>query len=681
LWNLVFQQYDRESGGTLHPLPRKAIDTGMGFERLCMALAGKTSIFDTDLYQSIIAELPPAREACPLTQAEADVQRRIIADHARATVFLAADGVVPSNTDRGYVMRFLMRRALRSGRSLRLPDDFFSRLVGAVVSSLIDGYPQLREAQPIAERIFAEEERLFDRTLERGENRLTVILADVRRRGEQQIAGRDIFELHDTFGFPPELTAEIARENGLQADMAGYRAAMEEQRERARRDAQTKRADVRVVTPSRVDLPDSDFVGYEKLEARARIVGLFDSQGRSVATLESGAEGIVVLDKTPFYGERGGQAGDRGAIARTDASFEVADTQYQDKTHQRILHKGKMKSGSLRSGEEVDAFVDPTWRREIRRHHSVTHLLQRALKDIVGESVAQRGSAVYPDHTRFDFDSPSGALTDDQERQVEAKVNELIRADFHRNVEVMPFSQALIRGAVYMKGEQYGDLVRVVTFGPSVELCGGTHVESTGEIGHFVMTAESAIAAGVRRVEGVASESADNYMRRVRDAAEQAGSLLTTPVERLPESVARLAADRRELEKQIGALQSALAQASALQHLESVASVDGVPYLSVRADDAGSVKTLSDAIRSRWPKGVLAVAGGDATKVAVLVTVSDEIVARGVSAHNILNKMMSFVSGRGGGSATIAQGGGKNPGGIDAALATVPEAIRAAAHG
>lgn len=673
-WNLVFQQFDRGSDATLHPLPHKAIDTGMGFERLCMILAGKTSIFETDLYTTIINALPASEGKGDLPD-DADVHRRIIADHARATVFLAADGVTPSNTDRGYVMRFLMRRALRSGKRLRLPDGFLSRLVGAVVGSLADGYPQLRDAQPRAEQVFVDEERLFDRTLGRGEARLSAVIASIKAQSGSGIDGKVVFELHDTFGFPAELTSEIARDAGLTVDMAGYRAAMEQQRQRAREDAQRKRGEVRVGTSEAVDLPDSEFVGYEALEATAKIVALFNAKGEAVDALETGEAGVVLLDRTPFYAERGGQAGDRGVLAKIGASFTVTDAQYQEKNSTRVLHKGVVASGVFTAKDEVQAIVDPDWRREIRRHHSVTHLLQRALKDVVGDAVAQRGSAVYPDHTRFDFDSPGGALSKEEARQVSARVNELIREDFHRDVQIMPFDEAVARGAIYMKGERYGDIVRVVTFGPSVELCGGTHVASTGEIGHFVLTSESAIAAGVRRVEGVVSESADRFVLGLRAAAEQAASVLTVPPEKLGESVKALAQSRRDLEKQIEALQSALDSASAARYLTDVKAKDGVSYLTVRAPSPDRVRSLSDAIRGRLSSGVLAVAGGEADKVSVVVSVSDDLVARGISAQTILAKMMPFVNGRGGGSKNLAQGGGKNSSGIDAALSAVAEAL------
>jgi len=675
LWNLVFQQYDRDSSGELHPLPRKCIDTGMGFERLCMVLAGKTSIFDTDLYQDIIQKLPRPQGTSHLNSDEAEVQKRIIADHARSAVFLAADGVTPSNNDRGYVMRFLIRRALSGGRRLRLHDGFFSELVEPVVATLADAYPFLAPEQSRIRKVLAAEETVFDNTLTKGELHLEEVLERARVHPDKVVSGQSIFMMHDTYGYPPELTAERAKESGLQVDLPAYRTLMDEQRNRARRDAKEKRAEVRVQSATTVDLPGSDFIGHEQLQGSARILALYDGSGNAVEVLEENQAGIIVLDRTPFYAERGGQAGDHGVIAAGAATFSVSDTQYQDKKYQHIFHRGSVSAGSLHAGQKVEAVVDPVWRREIRRHHSVTHLLQRALKDIVGDSVAQRGSAVYPDHTRFDFDAP-GALGKEQEREVESRVNELIRSDYHRSVATMPFAQAVERGAIYMKGENYGDIVRVVTFGPSVELCGGTHVESTGEIGHFILASESAIAAGIRRVEGVVSDSADRFFTRFRSAAEQAGAVLTTPPEKLPETVARLAQERRELEKHIAALQSEIASAHAQSEIAKAQTVGGVPYLAIRVAGAGALKQFADAIGERWRSGVLALAAAENEKVSVLVTVSDDVVARGVSARKVLDAMMPFVAGRGGGGATNAQGGGKNAAGIEDALAAVPESIR-----
>ena len=680
LGNLVFQQFDRDAAGRLHPLPKKCIDTGMGFERLCMVLAGKTSIFDTDLYQDIIRELPPVDlkvDRYITSRDAAAVHQNIIADHARAATFLVADGVTPSNTDRGYVLRFLIRRAIRSGRVLGYADRFFSALAPAVIGTLVDGYPELQGADDRVVAMLAAEERQFDQTLERGSRRLTSVLETLSERGDKQLGGRDVFELHDTYGFPPELTAEIARDAGFGVDMAGYRAAMEEQRERARRDARAKRAEVRVMPAAGPgDLADSVFVGYESLEAKARIAAIFDKGGASVKSLETGAEGAIVLDQTPFYAERGGQMGDRGVLAREGATFAVADSQYQDKTYRRVLHAGKVREGAFAVGDVVDAIVDPAWRREIRRHHTATHLLQRALKDVVGESVAQRGSAVYPDRARFDFDSPSGALTRQQRGEVGGRVNEFVRSDYHISVETMPFDEAVARGAIYMKGEQYGDIVRVVRFGPSIELCGGTHVESTGEIGHFVLLDESAIGAGIRRVEGLASESAERYLNRLREAAEQAGTLLTVPVERLPETATKLAQRQRELEKTIAELRAQVAALRAVEYLSQAKEIDGVPYLTVRADELGP-RELAESIRARLRSGVVVVGASTDGKASLIVTVSEDVAAQGLSAKAILAAIVGHVEGRGGGTDTSAQGGGPNAAGIDAALAAVPDAIRA----
>ena len=679
-WNLVFQQYDRDAGGQLHPLPKKCIDTGLGFERTAMILAGKTSIFDTDLYQDIIVALPADGQSA-LDDGERAVHRRIIADHARAATFLVADGVAPSNTDRGYVLRFLIRRAIRSGKLLGFPNDFFAKTTPAVVSSLASGYPELvAQTDEIAGRIAAEE-RLFEATIQRGQSILAEKIAGYRA-DRKPIDGSVVFQLHDTYGFPPELTAEIAREAGLDVDMAGYRESMREQRERARQDALSKRAEVRVETMVGGDLPDSTFVGYASLESPATIVWLGDAAGAPVPVLERGAEGVVVLDRTPFYAERGGQMGDRGVVAAGQAAFDVGDVRYEDKSYRRILHVGTVRSGSLHVGDHVDAIVDPHWRREIRRHHSVTHLLQRALKDVAGDAIAQRGSAVFPDRTRFDFDSPVGALGRDQRAQVAARVNDLIRSDFHVEVEEMPFRDAVARGAVYMKGERYGDVVRVVRFGPSVELCGGTHVESTGEIGHFVLLSESAIGAGIRRVEGLVSESADAYDARVREAAEEAGSLLTATVEQLPDAVTRLARERRDLEKRLSALQSQLAAQRAGEYVAAAQEADGIPYVAVRmrGDEGIGARELAESIRAKWRNGVVVVAGADDGRASLVVNASDDVASRGVTARALFNALAPRIDGKGGGNDKLAQGAGKNVAGIDDALAAVPAAIRSVLH-
>jgi alanyl-tRNA synthetase len=678
-WNLVFQQYDRDSSGRLHPLPKQCIDTGMGFERLCMILAGKTSIFDTDVYQSIIATFPPVG-ASRLAQDEQAVHQRIIADHARACVFLVTDGVVPSNTDRGYVLRFLARRAIRSGTLLGFPEGFFSKLTPAVIASLISGYPELGGADERVRRALEAEEKQFSATLARGSARLAERIEALRRAGARELPGTDAFELYDTYGFPLDLTREIAAEAGLSIDMSGYHAAMEAQRERARADALAKRGEVRVARQSSGDVEQSAFVGYTGIEAKATIVALFDRAGAAVEHLDAGAEGIVVLDRTPFYAERGGQAGDRGVLAGTAAAFDVGDTQYEDKTHRRIMHRGTVKSGAFAVGDQVDALVDPHWRREIRRHHTVTHLLQRALKEALGDAVAQRGSAVFPERTRFDFDSPHGALSKQQRAEVTSRVNELIRDDYHIGEQTMPFAEAIARGAVHMKGENYGDIVRVVTFGPSIELCGGTHVSSTGEIGHFVLLGESAIGAGIRRVEGVVSEAADHYVDSMRDAVDEVGHALSTSGDQVPEAVSRLAQRQKDLERKVAALQSQLASQRATEYVAGAKEVAGVKYVAVApGDDAGvGPRDLADSIRAQLPDGVVVVAARENGKVSLVVAAGGAAARKGVSAKDVLAAIISHVDGKGGGNPAMAQGAGKNPAGIDAALAAVPSAIEKA---
>ena len=375
--------------------------------------------------------------------------------------------------------------------------------------------------------------------------------------------------------------------------------------------------------------------------------------------------------------------GDRGVLATPGVTFDVHDARYEDKSHRRVVHAGKVRAGSLKTGDRVDAMVDPVWRREIRRHHSVTHLLQRALKDVAGEGVAQRGSAVFADRTRFDFDSPIGQLGKEQRAEVASRVNDLIRSDHHVEVEEMPFAEAVARGVVYMKGERYGDIVRVVRFGPSVELCGGTHVSSTGEIGHFILLSESAIGAGIRRVEGLASESADAYDARIREAAEEAGSMLTATIEQLPEAVARLARERKDLEKRLAALQSQITAGRTGEYIAGAKDADGVGYIALRTrgDEGVDGRELANSIRSKWPSGVIVIASANDGKVSLVVSSSDDVAGKGATAKSIFAALAPHIDGKGGGNATLAQGGGRNAEGIGAVLDSVPAAISKALRG
>jgi alanyl-tRNA synthetase len=672
IWNLVFQQYNRAKDGTLTELQTKNIDTGAGFERMLAVANGKASMYETDIFTDLVKAQPPVG-ATTLSDAECVVRRNIIADHARAVTFLVADGVLPSNTDRGYVLRFLVRRAIRNGKLLGYPSGFMTALVPAVVRSLEDGYPELRAARLRIESALGREEIAFNKTLERGSEMLAGLI-DVAKAEGASLSGIDVFTLHDTYGFPSELTREIAGEAGVEIDVAGFESAMEEQRSRARADALKKRATVTVA-----DAPSiaSEFTGYDGLEADGVVRSIL-RDGAAVASLAAGDEAQLVLDRTSFYAEKGGQIGDRGVIELLGeggalATFVVHDTQFAGDA---IAHRGVLQSGELTLGDTVHTAVDPGWREEIRRHHTSAHLLQRALKDVLGDEVAQAGSWVGVDRMRFDFRSPSGALTPHQKRDVIARVNAMIRDDHHQELKIMSPAEATASGAVSMAGEKYGDRVRVVHFGPAIEFCGGTHAITTGELGMFLIVSESSIGSGVRRIEAVVSKAAEAY---VLDQQELVGSLAETlaakPAE-LGERVERLQSDVRDMQKALADIKARLAGSDAATYVERAEDLGGKAFVGavVAEANAEALKHLGAAIRAKMPSGVVALAGTDGGTVSLLVSASDDVVKAGVHAGNLLKLAAPLVDGRGGGGPGAAQGGGKNVAGAPAAV----EAIRVA---
>ncbi|GAC1491150.1 MAG: alanine--tRNA ligase [Vulcanimicrobiaceae bacterium] len=671
IWNLVFQQYNRAADGSLAELAQKNIDTGAGFERMLAVANGFASMYETDLFTDLVAAQPPVG-ATSLGEAERVVRRRIIADHARAATFLINDGVYPSNNDRGYVLRFLIRRAIRNGRLLGYPAGFFTGLVPAVVTSLASGYPDLREASPRIEAALGAEEVAFDRTLERGSEMLAERLA-AARAGGVALAGTDVFTLHDTFGFPSELTREIAGEAGVAVDLAGYDRAMREQRERARADAKRKRA---VVSVAELPALASEFTGYESLTG-AGIVRTILRDGAAIDALEAGIEAQIVLDRSSFYAEKGGQIGDRGTLERDDDSgvtFDVVDTQFAGEA---IAHRGTLRTGTLRVGDGVRTAVDPTWREEIRRHHTSAHLLQRALKDVLGDDVVQAGSWVGIDRMRFDFRYAGGALAGDQKRAVVARVNELIREDHHAVLRVMSAEDAAKSGAIAMAGEKYGDRVRVIAFGPSVEYCGGTHAYSTGELGMFVILTEASIGSGIRRIEAVVSKSAERYVIEQQALVGDLADALSAKPAELGARVERLQHEMRDLAKSMETLRARLAAADAAAYVESAETFGSTRLVATIVREAGpeSLKTLAAAIRAKLGSGVVALAGVDGENVSLLVSASDDAVRAGVHAGNLLKVAASHVGGRGGGQAAHAQGGGKRAEGAGAALDAIRQAL------
>jgi alanyl-tRNA synthetase len=679
IWNLVFQQYNRTPDGVLHELPVKNIDTGAGFERVLAVANGKASMYETDLFTDLV-DAQPSVGHTTLSSPEQLVRRRIVADHARAVTFLIADGVYPSNTDRGYVLRFLVRRAIRNGRLLGYPSGFLTALVPSVVESLASGYPELRGAISRIESALGAEELTFNRTLERGSEMLAQLI-ERAKAGAGVLSGDDVFALHDTFGFPSELTREIAGEAGVEVDIAGYEAAMQAQRERARVDAKKKRAVVSVADAPAVA---SEFTGYDGLESDGRIVTILDANGASVETLAHGDTGQIVLDRTSFYAEKGGQIGDHGTLTLVpsadgsggDIVFEVRDTQF---VGEAIAHVGVLRGGELAVGDLVHTAVDPLWRQEIRRHHTSAHLLQRALKDVLGDEVAQAGSWVGIDRMRFDFRSPSGGLSPEQKRDVVALVNAMIRDDHHLVTTVMSPAEAAASGAISMAGEKYGDRVRVVKAGPSVEFCGGTHAVTTGELGLFLILSESSIGSGVRRIEAVVSKAAERYVLEQQELVGTLAESLSAKPSELGERVERLQAEARDLQKSLADVKAKLASADAASFVENAETVGGTTLVAavVREANAQSLKDLSSAIRGRLASGVVALAGLENGSVSLLITASDDAVKRGVHAGNLLKSIAPLVDGKGGGGPAQAQGGGKNPGGAQAAL----DAIRTALAG
>jgi alanyl-tRNA synthetase len=679
IWNVVFQQFNRDADGKLSELPKKSIDTGAGFERMLAVCNGKASMYETDLFTDVI-DAQPSVNAPNMHAKEQRERQNIIADHARAVTFLINDGIFPSNTDRGYVLRFLIRRAIRNGKLLGYPNGFLTELVPAVIASLAPGYPELRDNLTRIQQALRAEEQTFDRTLERGMAMLDSLIADANDNCTRLISGQDAFVLHDTYGFPIELTREIAADGGVAVDTAEFDAAMNEQRQRARADAKSKRA---VVTLAELPAVRSEFTGYGGLDGDGEIVVMLkdapatSGQAEPVQLLVAGERGRIILDRSSFYAERGGQIGDRGRLTLDDGSvFDVEDTQYMGEA---IVHHGVVKSGEFSVGMRAHTFVFDWWRREIRRHHTSAHLLQRALKDVLGDDVTQAGSWVGTDRMRFDFRNPAGALTPEQRRAVMTRVNEMIRDDSPVVTRELPIEEAKQSGAIWMFGEKYGTHVRVLQAGPSVEFCGGTHAHSTGELGMFIILSESSIGSGVRRIESCVSASAERFVTTQQDlVGELATSLATTPDE-LTDRVGKLQREVRDLQTEVGQMKARMASFEAQAYLDRAERSGDRTFVGavIAEANAEAVRHLAGALRSRMPSGVIALAGVDNGTVTLFVSASDDLVKSGVHAGNLVKLAAPLVGGKGGGAAAQAQGGGKESAGAPAAVQAIRDAVLA----
>ncbi|MGM0823982.1 MAG: alanine--tRNA ligase [Pseudomonadota bacterium] len=663
IWNLVFMQFDRDAEGTLNPLPKPSIDTGMGLERVSAVMQGVHSNYEIDLFQKLLLAAADAT-------GHSDTQSpslRVIADHIRSCAFLIVDGVLPSNEGRGYVLRRIIRRAIRHGHKLGANEPFFHKLVDALDEEMGDAYPELREANSQIARVLLKEEEQFARTLDHGMGLLNAALDDLQG---DVLPGATVFKLYDTYGFPYDLTADVCREREVSLDEAGFHRELEAQRERARAASQFG-ADY----TASIELDgETTFTGYDRLEDQASVTALVDTQGNELAALEAGQKGIVVLDRTPFYGESGGQVGDTGYLYVDGGRFQVTDTQKQSGHH---LHQGIMVEGSLSVGASVRGEVDASLRTATIRNHSATHLLHKALRMVLGDHVQQKGSLVNAERLRFDF-SHFEPMTDAQLAEVERLVNEQILANAPTKIEQMSLDQAKAKGAAALFEAKYADNVRVLTIGAddfSIELCGGTHVARSGDIGCCHLVSEVGIASGVRRIEAITGENALAYFREQEARLQRLGERLKTKPEQVESRVESLVERNRSLEKELEQVKAKLASAAGSDMLSQVQDVNGVNLLATQLEGVTGkeLRGVLDQLKNKLGSGViiLGVADEAAGKVSLIAGVTNDLTER-VKAGELVNHVASQVGGKGGGRADMAQAGGSQPDALPGALNSVP---------
>jgi alanyl-tRNA synthetase len=664
IWNLVFMQYDRDKDGHLTPLPAPSVDTGMGLERISAVMQGVHSNYEIDLFQNLLKVAAQLAGTADL----ANSSLRVIADHIRSCAFMVADGVLPSNEGRGYVLRRIVRRAIRHGYRLGIQDTFFYKLVAPLVAEMGAAYPELAKAQEQVERVLKKEEERFAETLEQG---MKILENCVAKMDGHVIPGDVVFLLYDTYGFPVDLTADFARENNLSVDHAGFEVEMAAQRDRARAGGSfAADYDQDIKHDS-----STEFTGYFHLDGSVQILGLF-KQGQPVDTLEAGDEGVVILDQTPFYAESGGQVGDTGRIECGDAVFEVHDTQKQG--GKLFLHKGKVLRGTLSEGQACEVSVDAEIRKATERNHSATHLLHAALRATLGEHVAQKGSQVNSERLRFDF-SHFEPMTPAEIATVERLVNEQIRLNNPVAAEIMAKDDAVKAGAMALFGEKYGDEVRVLKIGEfSTELCGGTHVDRAGDIGLFKIVGETGVAAGVRRLEAVTGQGALDWLEQREKALLSIAGLLKAAPDKAADKVHQLLEKTRGLEKELEKLKAKLASSAGDEMTSQAVDVNGVKVLAVKLDDVDpkALRDLADQLKNKLGSAALVLAAVSGDKVSLIASVSKDAMDK-VKAGELVNFVALQVGGKGGGRPDMAQAGGNDPAGLPAALAAVPDWVRA----
>lgn len=663
IWNLVFMQYNRDASGQDVPLPKPSVDTGMGLERLAAVLQGVHSNYETDLFQALI-------EASAQVVGTDDVNHnslKVIADHIRSTAFLITDGVTPSNEGRGYVLRRIIRRAIRHGHQLGATEPFLHKLVTSLVDQMGDAYPELAADQSrVEETLRLEGERFVD-TLEQG---IRILDQEISSLSGLVLAGDVAFRLYDTYGFPVDLTADYCREKGLTVDMAGFEQAMSEQRARARAASQFQMAETIEVSVDQ----STTFSGYEELKGKATVLALL-ADGKEVQSLTSRQPAAVVLDTTPVYAESGGQVGDLARIERKGVMFDVAGAHYL--AHRVIAHEGVLTQGHLEVGQSVTVSVDQNARAATAVNHSATHLLHAALQQVLGSHVQQKGSLVEPQRLRFDF-SHNDVVTADQLENIEMLVNTRVRANDEVTTEIMPLDDAREQGAAALFGEKYDDDVRVVDMGGfSLELCGGTHVTRTGNIGLFRIVSESGIAAGVRRIEALAGDGALKYVLDQSASLTRVAQLFRTSPGQIEDKASQMQRRLKELERKVEQLQAQLAAGGATDQFEErIQEVNGIKLLVTRHDGVAvkGLRVVLDRLRDKLGSGVVVIGGVHEGKVTLLAGVTRDLVDT-YHAGRLISVLAPMVGGKGGGKADMAQGGGSDASALDAALAAVPDKL------
>ena len=658
IWNLVFMQFDRKASGELKPLPNPSIDTGMGLERLAAVMQGVTSNFDIDLFQHLIKTAAKVVNVSDLNH----VSLKVIADHIRSCSFMIVDGVLPSNEGRGYVLRRIIRRAARHGFELGMKDSFFYKLVDVLCDEMGGAFPELEKAKATVKKALKQEEERFAETLEHGMKILDEVISSLK---DKEIPGETVFKLYDTYGFPVDLTEDIALNKGLTLDHAGFKVAMEAQRTRAR-----------AASNFAVDYGDAvtietatEFTGYTELNDTSNVIQLI-REGNIVERLEEGEEGILILDKTPFYAESGGQTGDAGLLSNSAVDISVNDTQKQGANI--FLHNVKVKRGSVNVGDELQATVNASERSEIECNHSATHLLHAALRQVLGDHVQQKGSLVDADKLRFDFSHPQ-SMTREELAKVELIVNTQIRQNNSVAANVMAIDEAKKSGAMALFGEKYGEEVRVLRMGDfSVELCGGTHVKRTGDIGLLKIVSESGVAAGVRRVEAVTAEKAMIWVQENDRQLNDIALMLKSKRETTADKINQLLEKQRGLEKDLDQLKSKLASSAGSDLSSSAKQVAGINVVAAQLEgaDVKSLRDTVDQLKNKLGTSAIVLAAIDGDKVRLVAGVSKDAVDR-VKAGELVNMVAQQVGGKGGGRADMAQAGGTDPSNLTEALASV----------